>query len=50
MLEVTIKQMLGKLSIPGSVAEAASEMGLTELAFTARHAEGLAGFPALRSS
>lgn len=46
-LEVTMKQMLGRLELPGSLAEAAVASGLTEVAFTSRHADALPRFPEL---
>lgn len=47
VLEIVITAMFGKLTVPGSVLEAASQVGLRELAFTARHAESLGNFPVL---
>lgn len=47
VLEVTIKQMLGRLQIPESPAQAAHRAGLVELPFRAQHAAALAEFPEL---
>lgn len=47
VLEVTIKQLLGKLELPGDLQEATAEAGLVELPLTAAHAATLASFPDL---
>lgn len=47
VLEITAKEMLGRLETPGDVAEAATRAGLVELPFGAHHASGLHAFPAL---
>jgi len=47
VLEVTIKKMLGRLNLPGEVADAATRAGLVELPFRSDHASGLAQFPDL---
>lgn len=45
--ELTIKAMLGKLSIPENLTGKLSEQGFAPLAITAEHAEGLQAFPEL---
>ncbi|MBC9957387.1 type II toxin-antitoxin system VapC family toxin [Yimella sp. cx-51] len=45
VLEVTIKTMLGKLSLPGDFQVGLDSIGLTELPLTARHAAAVAEFP-----
>lgn len=47
VLEITIKQMLGRLEAPGEVAADATKAGLIELPFRSHHASGLAEFPDL---
>ncbi|MGC0142076.1 type II toxin-antitoxin system VapC family toxin [Pseudactinotalea sp. Z1732] len=47
VLEITIKQMLGRLEVPGEVAGAAAAAGLVELPFRSHHASGLEEFPDL---
>lgn len=47
ILELTIKTMVGKLSLPGDPMSAAAASGLHELAFTAAHAAALTHFPDL---
>jgi PIN domain nuclease of toxin-antitoxin system len=45
--ELTIKAMLGKLSVPGKLAPRIAEQGLSLLSITAEHAEALREFPEL---
>lgn len=45
--ELTIKAMLGKLSIPENLTSRLIEQGFEPLAITAGHAEGLRDFPQL---
>jgi len=45
--ELTIKAMLGKLSVPDNLAGRLAEQGLALLSITAEHAEGIRGFPEL---
>jgi len=45
--ELTIKAMLGKLSVPDKLAPRLVEQGLSLLSITAEHAEGLREFPEL---
>jgi PIN domain nuclease of toxin-antitoxin system len=45
--ELTIKTMLGKLSIPDKFASRLAEQGLVLLSITAEHAEGIREFPEL---
>lgn len=47
--EIVIKHMLGRLALPGDEAFPGvfAQMGLTELPFTARHADALRAEPAL---
>ncbi|MCK0111641.1 type II toxin-antitoxin system VapC family toxin [Ornithinimicrobium sp. F0845] len=47
VLEVTIKEMFGRLRVPEPVTEAAQAAGLVELPFRAPHAAALAEFPEL---
>lgn len=47
VLEITIKEMLGRLEVPGEVSGDAQRAGLVELPFRAHHASGLTEFPAL---
>lgn len=47
VLEITIKQMLGRLTVPGDVSDGARRAGLLELPFRADHASRLLDFPAL---
>lgn len=47
VLEITMKEMLGRLSAPGDVAVDAESAGLVELPFRSRHAAGLRDFPSL---
>ena len=45
--ELTIKAMLGKLSVPDKLASRLVEQGLSLLSITAEHAEGVREFPEL---
>lgn len=45
--ELTIKSMLGKLTVPEKFADELSEAGLVTLAVSAEHAEGITAFPEL---
>lgn len=45
--ELTIKSMLGKLSVPDKLAERIALEGMVVTAVTAAHAEGLREFPEL---
>lgn len=45
--ELTIKMMLGKLSVPDKLASRLVEQGLSLLSITAEHAEALREFPEL---
>lgn len=45
--ELTIKSMLGKLTVPEKFAHALSEAGLVTLAVSAEHAEGITVLPEL---
>ncbi|MGH3938018.1 MAG: type II toxin-antitoxin system VapC family toxin [Pseudonocardiaceae bacterium] len=45
--ELTIKAMLGKLSVPDGLPKRLAEQGLVLLAVTADHAEGIREFPEL---
>lgn len=45
--ELTIKAMLGKLSVPDKLAPRLAEQGLALLSITAEHAEGIREFPEL---
>ncbi|MGH3550138.1 MAG: type II toxin-antitoxin system VapC family toxin [Pseudonocardiaceae bacterium] len=45
--ELTIKAMLGKLSVPDKLATRLSEQGLVLLSISAEHAEGIREFPEL---
>ena len=47
VLEITIKTMLGKLTLPGDLSSALAASGLHEMALTARHATALTDFPDL---
>ncbi|WP_324651606.1 type II toxin-antitoxin system VapC family toxin [Georgenia sp. H159] len=47
VLEITIKEMLGRLEVPGDVSAGAQRAGLVELPFRAGHASGLTEFSAL---
>jgi len=49
ILEITIKNMLGRLELPGGdgFPQVFADSGLVEVPFTAEHAAALAGFPAL---
>lgn len=47
ILEIAIKEMLGKVRVPESPAEAAQRAGLIELPFRAEHAATLPAFPDL---
>ncbi|QTV79942.1 type II toxin-antitoxin system VapC family toxin [Microbacterium sp. NIBRBAC000506063] len=49
VLEIVIKNMLGRLPLPGGdeLSSVFSRSGLTELPFTAEHAAALARFPGL---
>jgi PIN domain nuclease of toxin-antitoxin system len=43
--ELTIKAMLGKLSVPDKLASRLAEQGLVLLSITAEHAESISRFP-----
>ena len=45
--ELTIKTMLGKLSVPDKLASRLTEQGLILLSITAEHAESIREFPEL---
>lgn len=45
--ELTIKTMLGKLAVPGGLADMLIDQGLSLLNVTAEHAEGIREFPEL---
>jgi PIN domain nuclease of toxin-antitoxin system len=45
--ELTIKSMLGKLTLPDGFAGLLVDQGLASLPVTADHASGIAGFPEL---
>lgn len=45
VLEITIKEMLGRLETPGDVSDGARQAGLVELPFRSRHASGLHDLP-----
>jgi PIN domain nuclease of toxin-antitoxin system len=45
--ELTIKAMLGKLSVPVGLPEVLDDQGLELLPITAHHAEGIRAFPEL---
>lgn len=45
--ELTIKSMLGKLTVPADLAARLTEQGLLLLSVTAGHAEGIRAFPEL---
>lgn len=45
--ELTIKAMLGKLTIPAQLTDRLGEAGLLLLSITAEHAEGVRAFPEL---
>jgi PIN domain nuclease of toxin-antitoxin system len=45
--ELTIKAMLGKLTMPADFAKRVSEQGLFLLGITTDHAEGIRNFPEL---
>ncbi|MGH3754331.1 MAG: type II toxin-antitoxin system VapC family toxin [Pseudonocardiaceae bacterium] len=45
--ELTIKAMLGELSVPDKLASRLAEQGLALLSITAEHAEGIREFPEL---
>jgi PIN domain nuclease of toxin-antitoxin system len=45
--ELTIKAMLGKLSVPDKLADRLADQGLALLSITAEHAEGIRDFPEL---
>jgi PIN domain nuclease of toxin-antitoxin system len=45
--ELTIKAMLGKLTVPAHLAKRLSDQGLLMLSVTAEHAEGIRDFPEL---
>lgn len=47
ILEITIKEMLGRLDMPADPAVAATSLGLTELPFSSAHARELHAFPDL---
>jgi PIN domain nuclease of toxin-antitoxin system len=45
--ELTIKTMLGKLSVPPDLGQTLTAQGLALLSITAEHAEAIRGFPEL---
>jgi PIN domain nuclease of toxin-antitoxin system len=45
--ELTIKTMLGKLSVPADLGRTLTAQGLALLSITAEHAEAIRGFPEL---
>jgi len=45
--ELTIKSMLGKLTVPAELSRRLTEQGLLLLSVTAEHAEGIRAFPEL---
>ena len=45
--ELTIKSMLGKLTVPAELSRRLTEQGLLLLSVTAEHAEGVRAFPEL---
>ena len=45
--ELTIKTMLGKLSVPAALGQTLTAQGLALLSITAEHAEGIREFPEL---
>jgi PIN domain nuclease of toxin-antitoxin system len=45
--ELTIKAMLGKISVPEKLSARLTEQGMSILGITAEHAEGLRDFPEL---
>jgi PIN domain nuclease of toxin-antitoxin system len=45
--ELTIKSMIGKLSVPDELSSVLIEQGFVPLSVTAEHAEGLRQFPEL---
>jgi len=45
--ELTIKTMLGKLSVPADLSKSLTAQGLELLSITAEHAEAIRGFPEL---
>jgi PIN domain nuclease of toxin-antitoxin system len=45
--ELTIKSMLGKLSVPADLSQRLSAQGLAPLSITAEHAEAIRDFPEL---
>lgn len=47
VLEISIKTMLGKLTLPGDLPSALAASGLDELPLTARHATALTDLPDL---
>lgn len=47
VLEITIKAMLDRLHVPGSVEQGAQSAGLVELPFRSHHASGLKEWPEL---
>ena len=47
VVELAIKQMLGKLHLPGPLSDAAVAAGLREMPLNGSQAEGLVSFPAL---
>jgi len=47
VVEITIKTMLGRLSVPDEYLEAARSSGIKDLPFTDAHAVALAQFPQL---
>lgn len=47
--ELTIKTMLGKLSVPANLSEILGQQGLLPLNITAEHAEAIRDYPELAS-
>jgi len=45
--ELTIKSMLGKLTVPADLSRRLTDQGLLLLSITAEHAEGIRAFPEL---
>lgn len=47
VLEIAIKELLGRLHVPGDVAADAQGVSLVEFRFRAHHSSGVAQFPTL---
>lgn len=47
LFEISVKSMLGKLSVPPQFASLARDQGLQELPFTHSHAQAIEAFPEL---